>query len=60
MKKFDKDCEYIKKWIPELKDISNKIILNWETKQYPNINYPKPIINIKETSKLFIKTFKEI
>ena len=60
MKKFDKDCEYIKKWIPELKDISNKIILNWETKQYPNINYPKPIIDTKETSKLFIKTFKEI
>ena len=60
MKKFDKDCEYIKKWIPELKEISNKIILNWETKQYPNINYPKPIIDTKETSKLFIKTFKEI
>ena len=60
MKKFDKDCEYIKKWVPELKEISNKIILNWETKQYPNINYPKPIIDTKETSKLFIKTFKEI
>ena len=60
MKKFDNNCDYIKKWIPELKDISNKIILNWELKQYPNINYPKPIINIKETSKIFIKTFKEI
>ena len=60
MKKFDKDCEYIKKWIPELKNISNKIILNWETKQYTNINYPKPIIDTKETSKLFIKTFKDI
>ena len=60
MKKFDKDCEYIKKWIPELKEISNKIILNWETKQYPNNKYPKPIIDTKETSKLFIKTFKEI
>ena len=60
MKKFDNNCDYIKKWIPELKDVSNKIILNWETKQYPNINYPKPIINTKETSKIFIKTFKEI
>jgi hypothetical protein len=39
---------------------TNKIILNWETKQYPNINYPKPIVDVKETSKLFIKTFKEI
>jgi deoxyribodipyrimidine photo-lyase len=60
MKKFDKNCDYIKKWVPELKDVSNKIILNWETKQYPNINYPKPIVDTKETSKLFIKTFKEI
>jgi deoxyribodipyrimidine photo-lyase len=60
IKKFDNNCDYIKKWIPELKDVSNKIILNWETKQYPNINYPKPIINTKETSKIFIKTFKEI
>jgi deoxyribodipyrimidine photo-lyase len=60
MKKFDNNCDYIKKWIPEFKDISNKIILNWELKQYPNINYPKPIINVKETSKIFIKTFKEI
>jgi deoxyribodipyrimidine photo-lyase len=60
MKKFDNNCDYIKKWIPELKDVSTKIILNWETKQYPNINYPKPIINTKETSKIFIKTFKEI
>ena len=60
MKRFDNNCDYIKKWIPELKDISNKIILNWETKQYPNINYPKPIIDTKETSKIFIKTFKDI
>jgi deoxyribodipyrimidine photo-lyase len=60
MKRFDNNCDYIKKWIPELKDVSNKIILNWETKQYPNINYPKPIVDVKETSKLFIKTFKEI
>jgi len=60
MKKYDNKCEYIKKWIPELKDVANSIILNWETKQYPNIKYPYPIVNIKETSKLFIKTFKEI
>ena len=60
MKRFDSNCDYIKKWIPELKDVSNKIILNWETKQYSNINYPNPIINIKETSKSFIKKFKEI
>lgn len=60
MKRFDKDCEYIKQWIPELREVPNKIILNWEQKQYPNINYPKPIIDTKITAALFIKTFKEI
>ncbi len=60
MKRFDKDCEYIKLWIPELREVPNKIILNWEQKQYPNINYPKPIIDTKITAALFIKTFKEI
>jgi deoxyribodipyrimidine photo-lyase len=60
MKKFDSNCEYIKLWIPELRDVSNKIILNWEQKQYPEINYPKPIVDVKITSALFIKTFKEI
>ncbi|MCL4360936.1 DNA photolyase family protein, partial [Candidatus Dependentiae bacterium] len=29
-KRFDPKAEYIKKWIPELKDISEKDILNWQ------------------------------
>ena len=60
MKKYDPDCIYIKKWVHELKDVPNKIILNWEIKQYPNINYPKPIVNTKTSAALFIKRFKEI
>jgi len=61
LKKFDKDCLFIKKWIPELRDVDNKIIHNWENvKDYSklNIKYPKPIINMKETSKRFIDMFK--
>ena len=62
LKRFDNDCLFIKKWIPELKDVDNKIIHNWENKDYShlNIKYPIPIINTKETAKRFIKTFKEI
>jgi deoxyribodipyrimidine photolyase len=56
MKKYDKDCQFIKKWIDELKEIDNKIILNWEIKQYP-INYPKPIIDFKKTSQKFKSSF---
>ena len=44
-KKFDKECEYIKKWIPELKDIPNKEIHEWEENyhKYEDI-YIGPII----------------
>jgi deoxyribodipyrimidine photo-lyase len=52
MKKYDKDCQYIKKWVEELSNVDNKIILNWETKQI-SINYPKPIIDFSKTSKRF-------
>jgi deoxyribodipyrimidine photo-lyase len=60
MKKYDPDCIYIKKWVKELKDVPNKVILNWETKQDQIINYPIPIINTKTTAAAFVKTFKAI
>jgi deoxyribodipyrimidine photo-lyase len=45
--KFDRNCDYIKKWIPELSKLEpNKIHLLW--KIYPNwITYPKPMLNHK-------------
>jgi deoxyribodipyrimidine photo-lyase len=57
LKKFDKDCLYVKLWIEELRNVDNKIILNWEKNNNYNINYPKPIIDFKETSKRFIYWF---
>lgn len=46
-KKFDPDCQYIKKWLPELKILPNTIIHGWFNtyKEYKKINYPKPIVN---------------
>ena len=43
---FDKDCEYIKKWVPELSTLDPKIIHNWETEwvNHKDIKYPKPIV----------------
>lgn len=59
-KKFDPDCMYIKKWIPELRNISNEVIHNWNEKQINldhDINYPKPILEhdfeIKITKEVF-------
>jgi deoxyribodipyrimidine photo-lyase len=58
--KFDKNAEYIKKWLPEFKNIPSKDIHKWE-KIYSkyNIKYPKPIINYKESRHKTIKTYKQ-
>jgi len=45
-KKFDPECEYIKKWIPELKDFDPKVIHAWEKfhSEY-DVDYPAPMID---------------
>lgn len=50
---FDKDCLYIKTWVPELSLVDPKIILNWETEWENNkdVKYPKPIVNYTEQKK---------
>ena len=60
-KKFDKDCEYIKKWLPELKDVNDKDIHNWEIKHKDySINYPKPIIDYKIQKEKSIAMYKKL
>ena len=55
----DKDCIYIKKWIPELASLEPKIIHNWETEweNYKNIKYPKPICDYSEQKKLALAMY---
>ncbi len=60
LQKFDKDCEFIKKWIPELKEVDNKTILNWDKNKKEFKDYPKPIISFSETSKNFLAYFSQI
>jgi deoxyribodipyrimidine photo-lyase len=57
--KFDPNAEYIKKWVPELKDILPKEIHNWE-KYCDKYNYIKPIVNYDEARKKSIQTYKNI
>jgi hypothetical protein len=50
IKKWDIDCIYIKKWLPELEQVSNKDIYNWSdkiAKQYNNI-HPAPMFDAKD------------
>ena len=59
-KEHDPDGYFIKKWLPELKNIPSKIIHEpWlindmESKFYnfnPGIDYPKPIVDLKNSTK---------
>jgi deoxyribodipyrimidine photo-lyase len=60
--RFDPNAEYIKKWIPELKDVSPKEIHNWEKycdKHLDKYNF-KPIVNYEESRKKSIETYKKV
>ncbi len=60
-KKFDPDCVYIKRWIPELKDIENKVIHSWFNTDNPIIkHYPRPLIDHKIESTLAKKLYKNV
>ena len=55
--KYDPQCLYIKKWLPELADIEPSHLHQWNKYYhlYPDIDYPKPIIDHDVRRKLFIK-----
>lgn len=56
-KKYDPECVYIKKWIPELQSYDNKTIHNWMKANSPlSKNYPRPII---EHSNKFVQLIRQ-
>jgi len=59
--KFDKDCEYIKKYIPELKDVPSEHIHAWDkySKLY-DVDYPSPCLDLKERRNHFLKVTKNL
>jgi deoxyribodipyrimidine photo-lyase len=63
--KIDKDCAYIKKWIPALENVPAKDIHNWYKPEiytkYLNdgIKYYKPIIDYKTERLKCLELFKE-
>lgn len=58
-KKFDPECDYIKKWVPELDDLPPKIIHAWhEEKHHSQCNYPAPIANHETAAKKALRTYK--
>ena len=61
-KNFDSDCVFIKKWVPELKDVPVKDILNWETEweNYKDIKYSKPMVDYKKQKDLALQMFGNV
>ena len=63
--KFDKEGEYVKKWVPELQNISKKFIHKpWELKDDNNFqlgkDYPFPIVNHEKARAKALNAFKKI
>lgn len=59
-KDYDPDCVYIKRWIPELKNVSVKDIHQWYSENVSaNVNYPKPIIIHDDERKATIQLYKK-
>lgn len=56
--KFDTDCEYIKRWVPELETVSAKNIHNWYKEQIHGVTYPEPIVDHKDRSAQAKAAFK--
>jgi deoxyribodipyrimidine photo-lyase len=56
--KFDPDAEYIKKWIPELREVPTKDIHKWYTacENYKKI-YPKPIADYDIQKKIVLDMY---
>ena len=58
--KFDSDAEYIKTWLPVFKDVESKDIHNWEKNHSKyNIDYPKMIIDYKDSREKTLKIYKK-
>lgn len=60
-KRFDNDGEYIKQWVPELKEVAAKDLHEWNTshKKYPSIHYHSPIVDYSEQRKKALKLYSD-
>uniref|UniRef100_A0A6C0IU32 Photolyase/cryptochrome alpha/beta domain-containing protein n=1 Tax=viral metagenome TaxID=1070528 RepID=A0A6C0IU32_9ZZZZ len=58
---YDPDCEYIKRWVPELANLQSKVIHNWNTewKNNDKVGYSKPICNYEEQKEKALKMYKD-
>ncbi|MEM5878630.1 MAG: deoxyribodipyrimidine photo-lyase, partial [Candidatus Aenigmatarchaeota archaeon] len=58
-KKYDPDCIYIKKWVPELGKYAPKEIHNIEKINLNDKIYPNPIVDYKQSVKNVLQNYKK-
>ena len=62
--KFDKEALYIKKWLPDLKDIPSKDLHHWESEygkyDLKILNYTKPIVEYKKARQESIEMYRKV
>lgn len=61
--KFDREAEYIKKWVPELASVDPKSIHHWDidcnNPKYTGIKYPKPIVGYDDQKQKMLAMYKK-
>jgi len=60
---FDKNCEFIKKWVPELADVDPKDIHKWADvwmdPKYKQVDYPKPMVDYTDQKAKMLQMYKD-
>jgi deoxyribodipyrimidine photo-lyase len=61
--KFDVDAEYIKKWVPELRNVEPNAIHKWELywndAKYKKVAYPKPMVAYGEQKPKMLEMYRD-
>ena len=61
--KCDKDGKYIRKWVPELKDVEGKAVFDPSTrlgkKEFEKLGYPRPHVDFSETKQRAVGRYKQ-
>ena len=61
--KFDKQGDYVKRWVPELDSVPTKFLhkpWEWDGEGSADIDYPSPLVDLKETRVRALDAFAKI
>jgi len=61
---YDPDAEYIKQWIPELREVDSKVIHQWYKysgeKEFKDIKYPAPLVDYSKQKEIVLKMYSSV